>query len=625
MSTIPMDETTNGGTLEVLAKQVLSSLVAAEAIAIWDAGQNKLLSLPARVHPKIAAAMQPEFSASGEHVETPTVRPLGRRRDVQIFSIPGHDGTRLFGMLSIVLKKTRQSAKLDVAAAIKPILDCMIRQANIDAELSSAHGLTVAEKQGARFLSTLDSCKSENGIEENAQQILNACVEELGCDDGVVIVPRDSLEVTAVRSGQISQQKYLALADKMLASVETERRVVVANVQTFDQDVSMLACPILDAQDRIIGLLCISARGKFSREHARLARAGSARLSILLRSKARTSRSSLSRSELIDYIDACRQRMPNTESTLFYLDMDRLHVINDSFGHTAGDQVIEGVLETLQSLVIGPDVATHLAGDRFVLFCANCDQQTAESRGEAILGALKHQPLEYQGKTVELTASVGAAMMPKVATQASQALSIGEVACRGAKERGGNRFVIFEDIDASMARRRSDLDQVGYLQNALLTNRFELAAQVIAPLSGSAAGQRYELLVRMRDDDGELLTPAHFMSAAERYQMMPALDRWVINQALMQIGKADNVLEINLASFSVNVSAQSLADDRFLSFVETAIHKSQVSPNSICFEITETAAVKNVEKANHFIRSLQRLGCRFALDDFGTGIHRSLI
>jgi EAL domain-containing protein (putative c-di-GMP-specific phosphodiesterase class I) len=130
---------------------------------------------------------------------------------------------------------------------------------------------------------------------------------------------------------------------------------------------------------------------------------------------------------------------------------------------------------------------------------------------------------------------------------------------------------------------------------------------------------RCEILVRMLDEDGQILLPGEFMSAAERYQLMPALDRWVINKTLDELSNADNLLEINLAHFSINVSAQSLTDDDFLDHVIKRISESGVSPEALCFEITETAVVRNLDQAQRFIRKLRKLGCRLALDDFGTG------
>ena len=193
------------------------------------------------------------------------------------------------------------------------------------------------------------------------------------------------------------------------------------------------------------------------------------------------------------------------------------------------------------------------------------------------------------------------------------------MAARSAKKRGGNRHVVFQDADASVAQRRTDLDQVNDLQHALMQNRFELHAQPILSLHDDDGPARYEILIRMLEPDGTTNPSAAFIASAERYQMMSAIDRWVIKTTLDQLSAAGNMVEVNLSRFSINVSAQSLADAEFCDYVEACIGESGVSPDSLCFEITETAVVSNLEQARRFIRRMRKLGCMVALDDFGTG------
>ncbi len=165
----------------------------------------------------------------------------------------------------------------------------------------------------------------------------------------------------------------------------------------------------------------------------------------------------------------------------------------------------------------------------------------------------------------------------------------------------------------------ADLDQVNDLQYALIQDRFELHAQPIVSLRDGAGPARYEILIRMMDGGGQSNSSAAFIPAAERYQMMSAIDRWVIRTTLDQLSVADNMVEVNLTRFGINLSAQSLADDDLCDYIETCISESGISPDSLCFEITETTVVRNLERARRFIRRLRKLGCMVALDDFGTG------
>ncbi len=615
--------TINEGTLQALSDQALEAVAGAEAIAIWTTSGNILFTNPEDPPARLKAAMQPRPDTLPDYLKPLRTRSSGLRLKIFDFAIQDASSKKIRGCLSIAVKKKQRPKTGKVAMAIKPIIDCLIRQMDINDELTSAQKLAIAEQRNANFLHELTTQTQSDVLAKNAGNIIKACISELGCTDGAILVPDQGLKVIeAGHNSLLDPAKSQILANKMLTAIETEKRVVVATIQLDDyhgDSASMLGCPVLDTKDRVIGLLCVTTRHAINKEKVRLVRTACSRLSSLLRAMHRSAQDRMSRGELIEYIDAYIQRKPSSHASLFYLDLDNLHIINDSFGHSAGDQAIEHILELLQDLIPQTDTVVHLSSDRFVVFYTDCGVTLAEQHGKAILSAFQQHAFEFQGKKVELTTSIGVAVIPMVATNASGALSIAEVACRGAKERGGNRVALFKDMDASMVQRRSDLDQIGYLQNALLTNRFIIYSQLIAPLSGDTAGQRHELLIRMLDKNDELMPPDRFLSAAERYQLMPAIDRWVIKHALQQIGSVDNVLEINLASFSINVSAQSLADSNFLKFVENELHQSHVSPDSICFEITETAAVRNLEQANHFINRLQRIGCRFALDDFGTG------
>ncbi|MEM7765364.1 MAG: EAL domain-containing protein, partial [Pseudomonadota bacterium] len=197
-------------------------------------------------------------------------------------------------------------------------------------------------------------------------------------------------------------------------------------------------------------------------------------------------------------------------------------------------------------------------------------------------------------------------------------LILAEVASRGAKDRGGNQIALFQDIDSSIIQRRSDVDKVGFLQMALIENRFTLHAQRIHPI-GATSGQKFELLARLDWDGATDTSPANFLSAAERYQLMAAFDRWVINAALTQIANADSPLEIGLCMFSINISAQSIQDSTFVEFIESRIAETGVAPDTLCFELTETSLVRHLNRAQKFVHRIQRLGCHVALDDFGTG------
>ena len=198
-------------------------------------------------------------------------------------------------------------------------------------------------------------------------------------------------------------------------------------------------------------------------------------------------------------------------------------------------------------------------------------------------------------------------------------LSAADSACAAAKESGRNRIYSFQENDIDLMRRRREMQWAARINNALEDNRFEIYRQTIQPLQRPEAGLHYELLLRMRDEAGKIVTPDQFITAAERYGLTPNIDRWMVEHALRWLVSEADERE-KLAMCSINLSGQSLGDDKFLPFVIDHFHRSGIDASKICFEITETAAIASFSQANRFIHALKELGCRFALDDFGTGL-----
>jgi EAL domain-containing protein (putative c-di-GMP-specific phosphodiesterase class I) len=198
-------------------------------------------------------------------------------------------------------------------------------------------------------------------------------------------------------------------------------------------------------------------------------------------------------------------------------------------------------------------------------------------------------------------------------------MATAEIACKAAKDRGRNRVEVFQDSDQSIIRRHTDILVIGTLRDALRTDSFRLDAQPILPLRGNSGSPRFELLLRMVDR-GEIIPPGKFLSAAERYQLMPTVDRWVVRRSCQLLGAHVQSVGEEIARFAINLSGQSLQDDSFLEFVIEQISNSKLPPSALCFELTETATIGNLTRAQKFIQTLQDKGCQFALDDFGTGV-----
>jgi diguanylate cyclase (GGDEF)-like protein/PAS domain S-box-containing protein len=304
---------------------------------------------------------------------------------------------------------------------------------------------------------------------------------------------------------------------------------------------------------------------------------------------------------------------------LCYIDLDQFKIINDTCGHSAGDALLGQVGALLKAKVRWRDTLSRLGGDEFGILLESCSLDEAMRTAESMREAVRNFRFTWEDRVFRLGASIGVVPITADNEDVAAILSAADSACQAAKEAGRNRVHSFAENDIELMRRRREMQWAARINTALEEGRFELYRMMIQPLQGAEAGEHYELLLRMRDESGRTVSPADFIAAAERYNIMPAIDRWVIENAFRWLVSDSDERE-KLLLCSINLSGQSLGDDKFLPFVIEQFHKSGIDATRICFEITETAAVANFSQANRFIHALKELGCKFSLDDFGTGL-----
>jgi diguanylate cyclase (GGDEF)-like protein/PAS domain S-box-containing protein len=308
-----------------------------------------------------------------------------------------------------------------------------------------------------------------------------------------------------------------------------------------------------------------------------------------------------------------------TSYALCVLDLDQFKIVNDTCGHSAGDALLGQVGALLKSKVRWRDTLARLGGDEFGILLESCSLDEAMRTAEALREAVRNFKFTWEERTFRLGASIGVVPISADNADVAAVLSAADSACQAAKEAGRNRVHSFEENDIDLMRRRREMQWAARINNALEEGRFELFRQTIMPLQKTEAGAHYELLLRMRDEAGKIVGPDNFMTAAERYGITPSIDRWVIENAFRWlVSEADEREKLTMCS--INLSGQSLGDDKFLPYVIDQFHRSGLDATKICFEITETAAIASFSQANRFIQALKELGCKFALDDFGTGL-----
>jgi diguanylate cyclase (GGDEF)-like protein/PAS domain S-box-containing protein len=309
-----------------------------------------------------------------------------------------------------------------------------------------------------------------------------------------------------------------------------------------------------------------------------------------------------------------------TSYAVLYLDLDQFKIVNDACGHNAGDALLKQIGALLKSKIRWRDTLARLGGDEFGVLLESCTMDEALRTAENLRELISDFRFVWDERTFRLGVSIGVVPITLQTDDVASLLTAADSACAAAKDAGRNRVYNYQENDIDLMKRRKEMQWAARISNALDENRFELFRQTIQPLQATGEhGAHYELLIRMRDETGSLIAPGLFIAAAERYGLMTAIDRWVIQSAFRWLVSEADERE-RLALCSINLSGQSLADEKFLPFVIDQFQKSGLSGACICFEITETAAIASYSQANRFIHALKEIGCRFALDDFGTGL-----
>lgn len=312
----------------------------------------------------------------------------------------------------------------------------------------------------------------------------------------------------------------------------------------------------------------------------------------------------------------------DNEHALCYLDLDQFKIINDTCGHLAGDELLRRVSHLLGRAVRKRDTLARLGGDEFAILLEHCPLEQAMRVATEVLDGIHDLRFTWEGKRFNLGVTIGLVPINEHSGTVTDVLSAADAACYAAKDAGRNRIHVYHSDDSELSKRRGEMQWVSEINRALEEQRLCLARQPIIPLSGSGkarAGGHYELLVRMKKEDGDLAYPGAFLPAAERYNLAILLDRWVVSSAFAWL--LDNPDELaSLQMCAINLSGHSLGDPDFLRFLLEKFQEEHIEAENFCFEITETAAIANLGNAIHFITTLKSIGCSFALDDFGTGL-----
>ena len=526
-----------------------------------------------------------------------------------------------------------QRSLADVQAMLRPVLQCLERELSSQDSIGGLQrSLLTRDRDFELLLGAAHDEATGADTPADFERLVQACVDHLECKVGALLVPDKNIVICCAAQGTAAREASEVLGRThrhLIGWAQLHRQTMTANHllrqgAIADVPFKILSCPVMHGGQSVFGVLALFKPPRapdFDLRQVRIVELLGRRIAHILLNAYDPSTGLLSRpaferrAHALLTADALRGN-----TSVIYVDLDRVHVLNENFGMHIGDEIIVRAADAIRRKLSPQMLGARISGDRFALLVPDARPERAQEIAEELRDALTQIGFIKDRHTVEVTASFGVAAVADGHHPLSHALASAEIACKAAKDRGRNRVEVYAEGDQSIVRRYTDIALVGTVRAALLDQRFRLEAQPVVPLNGGSARPKFELLLRMNDEAGTSVPPDKFLSAAERYQLAPAIDRWVLQRVIATLKPHAVPLEKMQACFAVNISGQSLGDADFALFMEGALRECGLPLSLLSFEVTETAAVANIVRAEALIRRLRDFGCAVALDDFGRGL-----
>jgi len=451
----------------------------------------------------------------------------------------------------------------------------------------------------------------------------------------VLLIPGKRIRVSATHSSWKNVNRKVLdryLVDHMLDKLEGHRWPMVFKIPgiegaegALEDGYQTLLCPLTDKHGNLEGVLAQLGRvngGDFGKAERRFMAHIVRKVEYVIERSFDAMTGLMNRAGFEAQLQESSKSLDEATEPhqLIYFDLDNLQLVNDTFGREAGDAVIVRFARLLEEDLSRNAVVSRLTGDDFCILLTHSSREDALELATAIREQGTSLRFLEGDKSLQVTMSIGVAEFSCDANEEGHALTMARMACEGAKEHGRDRIEVYDDQNLSMIRRHDDMQLVAQIQQAIDSDGFELLAQPISSLKKRGCPPRYEILLRMKDGGGDYVPTQALFSAAERYFLMPQIDRWVTSTTIARLAEYKDAVADSDANFSINLSGQSLSDDDILEFIDEELAASGLPATNLCFEVTESAAVSNLQKAQVFIDELRQRGCRISLDDFGAGL-----
>lgn len=552
----------------------------------------------------------------------------------------GSDGGAPFGLLVIVFSKNAGKSSWFNPSLLQSILQPAVALIGENLRIGEQLGLAEvkareAEEELQLVYKVDEKIHGTSRSHAGLAQLIGQSGRFLGIAYSVLLLPAKRIRISATHSSwknvnRKAMDRYIIEA--LFPQLEGQRGPVVFEVPAVDgsegvsdQGFQAMVCPLTDRSGNLEGVVAQLGRidrTPFDPSSIRFMSHIVRKVEYVIEQSFDAMTGLMNRSGFEAQLHESAKALASDQDShqLIYFDLDNLQLVNDTFGRNAGDEVIVRFGQILEDALPKNAVATRLTGDDFVILLTHSTIDDALRLTSAITES-KHKLRYLQGdKSLQVTVSIGIAAFDLRVGDAGNALTASRIACDSAKDHGRDRVEIYDQDNQSIIRRYDDMHLVSQIQQTLDADGFELQAQPIVSLTGKDDRLRYEILLRMKDSSGNRVSSQAFFSAAERYQLMPQIDRWVVSTSLGRLKSSADALKATGAVFALNLSGQSLGDDDILEFIVDELRNSGIPAGSLCFEVTESAAVSNRGKAQSFIDTLRKLGCKFSLDDFGAGL-----
>ena len=563
----------------------------------------------------------------------PAARPQPSKRCWVAIPIEQTDGTLLgvfcvSQLLAAVPTQPSRHAR-DLGIRLKPLLDCIHR--DFAAAVPTRTKLAILTERTAELEWLFKVTNNlKGGVDDHRilEGLLQAATERLHSGLGVLCIPDKNLTVKYESAAAPElDAAWTQTQQHLLTWVRRQNRPLVINA-VGDRSSTLPKCrvlcvPVVRETGPVIGVLAFynppQAAGYLNRQTF-LARHIGRQAASLVEAQFDLMTGLYTRSGLDQMAAALTDPADYSDRSVLYLDIDHMHVVNELHGFELGNELIVRVADLLSNAALPAGaLAARISGDRFVVVVPHSSTADAIKLADTLLAAAASLIIGPSKQVFDVSISVGIAGLLSMPDGLARAIAAAELACKTAKHRGRGRVETYAFEDGSMMRQHSDAMAVGSLRAALKSDRLLLFAQPIVALQNRSLAGGYELLLRLREPDGSLTAPGPLIDAAQRYQLLPSIDRWVVQRALHMLAPYRGMLKTRGLHMSINVSGQSIADDSFIQTFIKLLKEANLPAGCVSVELTEQAAISNLAHAKTMVSTLSNLGCHFALDDFGTG------